>query len=348
MSPSLPGSFRVLVVDDEVALGRQVCAYLEEQGFTTIFADGLEPALAALERDLDLDLVVTDIYLDEREGRAGGHLVCEAATHRKPPLPVILLTGRPTMDAALEGLRAEATDFLTKPVSLPQLGHRARQAIEARKLKLQLLELEEVNRLLSRILPNAIEAKDPTTGGHSDRVVAYTDHLARRVGVPADQRRDLRLAALLHDVGKIGTPEAILCKEGPLTADERKVIEEHPEIGYRILEPLEHLPRVREWVYQHHERWDGRGYPRGLNGDEVALPGRILILAEVYDALATARSYKDPWPREKIAEFFEAQAGRHFDPDLGRIVSEGVARAGGEFFREPLAEGGTEAQGTLF
>lgn len=346
-----PANYRVLVVDDEVLLGKNLCAYLETQEFTTVYANQLDQALSLLEQDLDLDLVITDIYLGSDTEKAGGHIVCDAAAQRSPPLPVILLTGKPTMDAALEGLRGDAADFLTKPVNLALLYKRALQAIESRKLKLELMELTEVNRVLSGILPKAIEAKDPTTGGHSDRVVSYADNLGQRVGVSAEDRKDLRLAAQLHDVGKIGIPESILCKEGPLTTEEREVIEEHPEIGYRILEPLVHLPRVRQWVFEHHERWDGRGYPQGLQGDEVALPGRILILAEVFDALATARSYKKAWSRDKIADFFVEQAGHHFDPDLSRIVGEGVRAHGADFFRhEPQGEshGGTGRQGQLF
>ena len=294
-----------------------------------------------MDDDLDLDLLITDIYLGQETGKAGGHLLTEAAIQRSPSLPVILLTGKPSMGAALEGLRGHADDFMTKPVNFAELKRRAIGVVENKLLRRRLDELEEVNRMLSSILPAAIEAKDPTTGGHSDRVVVYTDSLARRVGVSAPQRRELRLAALLHDVGKIGIPEAILTKKGPLTSEERLVIQEHPGIGYRILAPLEQQPHVREWVYQHHERWDGAGYPEGLIGEEVALPGRILILAEVFDALATARSYKKAWRKEKIADFFEAEAGRHFDPELGRIVAEGVRHEGVAFFQDGL-EGGKQ------
>jgi cyclic di-GMP phosphodiesterase len=351
MHSDSPPRFRVLVVDDEVVLGKNLCAYLETQEFTTVYANQLDMALNFLEHDLDLDLVITDIYLGSDTEKAGGHIICDAAARRSPPLPAILLTGKPTMDAALEGLRADAADFLTKPVNLGLLHKRALQAIESRKLKLELMELTEVNRVLSGILPKAIEAKDPTTGGHSDRVVSYADNLARRVGVSAEDRKDLRLASQLHDVGKIGIPESILCKEGPLTRDERSIIEEHPEIGHRILEPLVHLPRVRQWVFEHHERWDGKGYPQGLTGDQVALPGRILILAEVFDALATARSYKKAWSRDKIADFFIEEAGHHFDPDLSHIVGEGVRAHGADFFRQeiPTTEaGGTATQAQLF
>jgi putative two-component system response regulator len=177
-----------------------------------------------------------------------------------------------------------------------------------------------------------IEAKDPTTSGHAERVVQYTDRLAERCGVSDEDRESLRMAALLHDVGKIGVPRSILCKEGPLTAAEREVIQRHPQVGYDILADLEDCEDVRLWVIQHHERWDGRGYPHGLRGEDVALPGRILILAEVYDALAEARSYKPAWPIHEIAAFFRDQAEKHFDKQLAHMVADGLEREGRRFF----------------
>jgi putative nucleotidyltransferase with HDIG domain len=177
-----------------------------------------------------------------------------------------------------------------------------------------------------------IEAKDPTTSGHSERVAHYVDRLARRCGVGAEERESLRLAGLLHDVGKIGVPGAILCKEGPLAPAERELIERHPAVGYEILAGLEGCEDARLWVYQHHERWDGAGYPNRLAGEDVALPGRILILAEVYDALAEARSYKPAWPIEKIVAVFRAEAGKHFDPDLSHLVADGLEAEGRRFF----------------
>ncbi|MAE76555.1 MAG: hypothetical protein CMJ85_06780 [Planctomycetes bacterium] len=337
-------TLRALLVEDEIELGRNLSRYLECHGFTIVSASTLDDGLSILEGDTPLDVVVTDIYLDERGEVPGGHRIAQAARRRVPPTPVILLTGRPSLDAALEGLREQVFDFLTKPVSMQVLAERARRAVEEQRLQQRLAELEEVTRLLSRILPNAIEAKDPSTRGHSDRVADYADTLGSRCGLDDEERRDLRLASMLHDVGKIGVPEAILTKPGALTRSERVEIEKHPEIGFRILEPMQHFPRVRDWVFQHHEHWDGHGYPCGLVGDEVALPGRILILAEVFDALATARSYKSAWPRAKIADFFEEDKGSHFDPDLSMIVATGVREFGAGFFRASS----DDSQQTLF
>jgi len=182
------------------------------------------------------------------------------------------------------------------------------------------------------VLPRTIEMKDPTTSGHAARVVGYTDSLAARCGVSDEDRVSLRLAALLHDIGKIGIPDHILTKPGPLTKEETDVVRLHPAMGYEVLAPLQDHDNVRTWVYQHHERWDGQGYPRGLHGEEVALPGRILVLAEVYDALAEQRSYKPAWPVPKIVALFRDQAGKHFDPQLAGMVADGLEKMGSRFF----------------
>ena len=336
--PQTTDTFRVLLVEDEVHLAAQVAGYLDAHGYVVRIESQLEDALRVLHEDAELDLVISDIYLDNNSqlgtggNRPGGLIVAEACESRMPQLPVVLLTGRPSLDAALEGLRHHVFDLLTKPVELPALEQRARHAITACRLRRRVAELEEVNALLSHILPNAIEAKDPLTRGHSDRVAGYADSLGRRCGLDLEERRDLRLAAMLHDVGKIGVPEEILTKEGPLTRSERDEIEKHPGIGFKILAPLHHFPRVRDWVYQHHEHWNGRGYPEGLEGEEVALPGRILILAEVFDALATKRSYKAAWSREKIADFFDGNGGSHFDPEIAGLVADGVRSEGAAWF----------------
>ena len=340
----------ILLVEDEAELGSSVANFLREQGFDVEHVTELATALARLDAGQPIDLVISDIYLDgprvQVDGRPGGLEVAAACDARTPRLPVILLTGRPSMGAALQGLREHVFDFLTKPFELAELAQLARRAIEYAQLRRRVAELEEVNQLLSRILPNAIEAKDPLTRGHSDRVARYSDTLGRRCGLDEDTLRDLALASHLHDVGKIGIPGSILTKEGPLTKDEREEIKKHPAIGKQILGPLQHMPRVVDWVYQHHERWDGRGYPDQLAGEDIALAGRILILAEVYDALATARSYKQAWPDDKIADFFveDARNGGHFDPELALMVADGVRNQGATWFRSVEDSGQT----TLF
>ena len=320
---------RVLVVDDEPGVLTSVAAILGSADYEVACLGRVAEARRFLERE-SVNLVVSDLYLADDEL---GYEVAEAARACKPPVPVILLTGKPSFGSAQEALRSQVCEIVVKPVDAFDLVRTCRRTIREAEADRRHRHLEGQNRVLASVLPRAIEAKDPTTSGHAERVVQYTDTLAQRCGVSAEDRAHLRLASLLHDVGKIGIPEQILTKDGPLTKDERSVIETHPEMGRQILEPLEDSDEIRTWVFQHHERWDGRGYPAGLVGDEVALPGRLLILAEVYDALAEVRSYKPAWENQRIVDFFRAEAGKHFDPDLGHLVADGLENQGQRFFR---------------
>jgi len=325
---------KILVVDDEAAVRAGVEGILVEAGYRVACRGSVQEAKEALDRE-SFDLVLTDLYLEDQ---TLGFEIAEVARRCQPPVPAILLTGRPSLDGAQEAIRSQVCELVVKPVDPVSLITSCRRAIHNARLEQHQRRLEAQNQVLARVLPRAIEAKDPTTCGHAERVVRYTDVLAQRCGVSKGDRQDLRMASLLHDVGKIGIPENILTKPDRLTTDEREVIKRHPELGFEILEPLVEGEQIRRWVVQHHERWDGCGYPAGLVGEEVDLPGRILILAEVYDALAEARSYKPAWPTDKIVGFFRAEAGKHFDPCLAALVADGLERLGNGFFR---AEPGT-------
>jgi putative two-component system response regulator len=318
----------VLLVDDEVDVLRGLCNMLEADGYRVTCATSLVEAVDTM-RDGRFDLVLTDLYLGDTDL---GVRIAEVARERRPHTPVIVLTGRPTFDAAQEALRRHVADMVVKPVEAGHLLATCRRVIHETELAARNYELESVTHVLTSVLPRTIEMKDPTTSGHAARVVGYTDALARRCRVSDEDRSSLRLAALLHDIGKIGIPDHILSKPGALTADEMDVVRRHPAMGYEVLADLDEHENVRSWVYQHHERWDGQGYPNGLQGEEVALPGRILVLAEVYDALVEQRSYKPAWPIERIVELFRNQAGRQFDPHLANMVADGLEQHGRRFF----------------
>lgn len=323
-----PRTHRVLIVDDDLDVLSATQAALSSICLETVVVTTLSQARLALTTER-FDLVVTDLYLADD---ALGTAIADLAQAQVCPVPVILLTGRPSLSSAQDAIRSRVAELLVKPIDAEKLVAAAARAIRDAENRRRTARLEAQNRVLASVLPRAIEAKDPTTSGHSDRVVRYADVLAQRCRVTEEDRESLRMASLLHDVGKIGIPNQILCKDGPLTSDERDEIKKHPKMGYDILAPLEDSDNVRRWVYEHHERWDGKGYPNGLSGDEVALPGRILILAEVYDALAEARSYKSAWDNSRIVELFRNEAGKHFDPDLARMVADGLERMGKRFF----------------
>jgi putative nucleotidyltransferase with HDIG domain len=324
----------VLAVDDDAEVLQLMRTLLHGAGYEVTCEPNLQRARQALVSG-SFHLVLTDLYLDDE---TLGFEIAEVARCLRPQVPVVLVTGRPSFATAQDAVRSQIADLVVKPIDSAQLLAVCRRTIEQWEIRRRNQELSAQNRVLAQVLPRAIETKDPTTKGHSERVVRYADTLARRCGVDAADRESLRLASLLHDVGKIGIPNSILRKEGPLTSAEREIINRHPQMGYEILAPLENSEKVRRWVYQHHERWDGKGYPEGLTGDEVELPGRILILAEVFDALSSPRSYKPAWETGKVTEFFRAQAGKHFDPELAHLVADGLDRQGARFF---AAEAGT-------
>ena len=329
-------STKVLLVDDDPSILQGLCHSLECAGLAVACAATLQQAVQLLGRE-QFQLVVTDLYLGDQDH---GHEIADLAREHRPQTPVIVMTGRPSFDHAQEALRNRVADIVVKPIAAERLVAICQRVIHDTELNRRNQELEASNQVLAAVLPRTIEMKDPTTSGHAARVVGYADRLAERCGVGGKDRASLRLAALLHDIGKIGIPDHILTKPGALTQDEMDVVKRHPQMGYEVLAPLKDHEDVRNWVYQHHERWDGRGYPQGLRGEEVALPGRILVLAEVYDALAEQRSYKPAWPVPKIVALFREQAGKQFDPILANLVADGLDRQGYRFF--------AETPGTLF
>ncbi|MFO0980429.1 MAG: HD domain-containing protein [Planctomycetota bacterium] len=297
----------VLVVDDDTRVCEVTRAALEVHGFRVCTKTRPHEALAILE-DTRFDAILLDLVMADMPGEE----VLERVLDQDPQAVVILMSGDPELGGAALHLRTGAFDYLAKPLNFPLMFRAIERAVGKAQLRGENSQLHQ----FIRGLANAIEAKDPFTRGHSDRVVSVTGRLAERLGLGEEDRRILRLASILHDIGKIGVPDSILLKRGPLTREEWVIVRQHPEIGSSILKPVPNLDEVRQCVLEHHEKWDGSGYPRGLKGGEVSLRGRILILAEVFDALAHERAYKPAWPRQQVAEFFRGECGRHFDPEI--------------------------------
>jgi putative nucleotidyltransferase with HDIG domain len=162
----------------------------------------------------------------------------------------------------------------------------------------------------------ALELRDKETEGHSERVTQLTVRLAEAMGIRGEALVNIRRGALLHDIGKMGVPDAILHKEGPLTPDERRTIQKHPQDAYNMLKQIQYLRVALEIPYCHHEKWDGTGYPRGLKGEEIPLPARMFSIVDVYDALSSDRPYRKAWPREEVIQYIKGQSGTHFDPNV--------------------------------
>jgi putative two-component system response regulator len=285
-------------------------ALLEEDGHEVLsVADGREAL--KLVRERHVDLVLLDVMMP---GETGFSICRELKADRVTRLiPVVLVTGLSSVSDRVLGIEAGADDFLNKPIRREELLARVRSLL---RLRDYINELEEAETVLFS-LALGIEAKDPYTEGHCQRLSNYSVALGKRVGLPEDQLTALRRGGTVHDIGKLGVPEHILQKPGPLTEDERRTMMEHPVIGEKICAPLRSFQLVLPIIRHHHERLDGSGYPDGLKNGQIPLTARILSTVDVYDALTTERPYKAAFPAEEAFEIIrqEVQKG-WWDPDL--------------------------------
>lgn len=324
---------RVMVVDDEPHIRMLLRRVLAAEKYEVVEAEDGRVALELYER-FGADLILSDLLMP----RMGGLELLDRAKKRDATLGFVLLTGAGTMQDAMEALRRQADDYLLKPFNLEEvtlavaraLTHRAllrenrayQTELETRVAE-QAEELERlfVEALLS--LANAIEARDGYTGGHVERVTAFAMATGREMGLSDDELRNLWVSGLLHDVGKIGVPDRILTKPGKLTEEEYRIMQRHPEIGAAIMRRSSFLRPALAGVLHHQERWDGAGYPAGLKGNEICIQGRILAVADTFDAIVSTRPYRPKRPPEEAVAELRRCAGTQFDPD----VVEGFARA---------------------
>jgi putative two-component system response regulator len=320
---------RVLVVDDQEPVARTVARWLGREGLECDLALSVRDALDLLDAR-SYGLVFADVHLP---GESGLDLAREVKA-RDDSAQVIIITGSTTLDTAIEALRLGADDYLVKPFEPQALLHAAGRAREHRRLLLENrdyrrtleLRVREQARGLERLylssvraLVQALEAKDVHTRGHSERVADYAESLLDQIEASLDPE-SLRVGAQLHDIGKIGIGSTILGKDGPLDGDEVRTIQRHPTIGVEILSPLLEDRVALDVVRHHHERWDGEGYPDGLSGADIPLAARIVAVADTFDAMTTARPYRDAkTPAQAVVEI-QAEAGRQFDPEIARVA----------------------------
>jgi putative two-component system response regulator len=228
-------------------------------------------------------------------------------------MPVVILTAVGDLEARVAGLAAGADDFFTKPVEFAELLTRVSALLRAKTVVDQLERAETVIATLGL----TIEKRDPYTAGHCERLAAYALSLGQALGLDSATLKALRLAAFLHDVGKIAVPDAILLKPGPLAPSERERMKTHPVVGEDLLRGMRTLDAVRPIIRHHHERWDGSGYPDGLKGETIPIPARVMAVIDVYDALHTERPYKPALAHVEVVDILrkETSAG-YWDPRI--------------------------------
>ncbi|MGB6718565.1 MAG: HD domain-containing phosphohydrolase [Candidatus Acidiferrales bacterium] len=318
-------SERILVVDDEPAIREGLQLLLERQGYDVCTA--LDGANALSEcAAFRPDLILLDVVMP---GRDGFDVCREIKSNAETRLiPVVLITGLSDKSDRIRGIEAGADDFLSKPIDVSELDARVHSLL---RLKAFTDELEHAETVLFT-LALSIESRDPCTHGHCTRLAEFSARLGERLGLPADDIVALRRAGVVHDIGKVIVPDAVLLKPGPLTPEERNVIKQHAAAGEHICAPLKSFRSVLPIIRHHHERWDGSGYPDGLAGDAIPLLARVLQIADVYDALTTHRPYRGALTQSESWEILQKEVNYGWwDGNIVRefrsmITTEGVVR----------------------
>ncbi|HJP92789.1 MAG TPA: HD domain-containing phosphohydrolase [Pyrinomonadaceae bacterium] len=323
---------RILIVDDEVEI-TEILADLLSDHYECLKAGSAEEALSRL-RESEFHLVISDITMPGMSG-------LEMIPHIKelsPDTVVVMISGMQTVESAIGALRLGAFDYLMKPFDLRQVEAVVKRALEHHELVVakqryenhleELVEqrtaeldralnsLEGAYRSTLKALTAALETRDSETHGHSERVVTYSLRLGREYGLSGEEMKSLEFGSLLHDIGKIGVPDSILRKPAKLTEEEWVRMREHPVHGQQILRGIEFLQGAARVVAQHHEQWDGSGYPLGLRAGEIDICARIFAVADAFDAITSDRVYRRGKPYEAAAKELDDWAGRQFDPKV--------------------------------
>jgi putative nucleotidyltransferase with HDIG domain len=323
---------RILIVDDEIEI-TEILADLLSEDYECLKAGSAEDALARLGEG-DFQLVISDITMP---GMSGLDMIPHVK-QLSPETVVVMISGMQTVESAIGALRLGAFDYLMKPFDLRQVEavviralehhdlvvakqryeNHLEELVEQRTAELDraLNSLEGAYRSTLKALTAALETRDSETHGHSERVVTYSLRLGREYGLNSEQMKSLEFGSLLHDIGKIGVPDSILRKPAKLTEEEWVRMREHPLHGQQILRGIEFLQGASRVVAQHHEKWDGTGYPLGLRGEEIDINARIFAVADAFDAITSDRVYRRGKPYEAAAQELDDWAGRQFDPKV--------------------------------
>lgn len=332
MSEVENGKAHLLIIDDEPEIRNVLHEFLSES-YSCVATSSAEEALALLSRER-FDLIISDITMEHMSGLELVPHILELS----PETVIIMISGMQTIESAIEALRVGAFDYIMKPFDLRHVKLAVERALKHHdllqakrryenylqeligqrtvELNQTLASLEDSYRTTLKALVAALETRDTDTHGHSERVVEFSLRLGRELGLDEDEMRSLEFGSLLHDIGKIGIPDAILRKPARLTEEEWEKMREHPALGQRILAGIKFLEGAARVVGQHHEKWDGTGYPLGLSREGIDFNARIFAVADAFDAIISNRVYRAGKSYELAAAELERCAGKHFDPQV--------------------------------
>lgn len=323
----------ILIVDDDEISSKAVMSMLQDE-YCTIGARSGREAFELLKEQAP-DLILLDVHMPEMDGHAVLRGIKDNPAYAD--IPVIFLTSDEDEHTEVQGFDEGAIDFLRKPFRKAVAQQRIRRILELSYLQKNLKReverqtdvaerrrqrVERMALQMVQTLANTIDAKDSYTNGHSTRVAKYSVMLAERMGYSGDKLEQLQYAALLHDIGKIGIPREIINKPSRLTDEEYEIIKTHPAIGGNILREISEIPDIAIGARWHHERYDGKGYPDKLKGDEIPEIARIIGVADAYDAMTSKRSYRDVLPQEVVLGEIEKGKESQFDPRIAELMME--------------------------
>lgn len=335
---------KILIVDDEEVVCHILNKRLTMEGYLCTTSNNGKEALSQFYKE-SFSLIISDIKMPEMNGIE----LIKRVKAIHPKMKMIMVTAYPDIDMAVEAMRLGAYDFLIKPVDLELVVLSVKRALESKRLEEEIeayhnrleelverrtLKLQQAYRILKKahldsvkVLVEAIDAKDPYTRGHSDRVKRMSLSIARGMGFSEEKLESLEYGALLHDIGKIGIKDEILQKQGPLSPEEYRIIREHPLIGEKIVEGVEFFKDKIPMIRHHHEHYDGNGYPDGLSGENIPLEARIISVPDAYDAMTSIRPHRKAKPLQEVLEEMEKFRGTQFDPKvLDYFLKEKVYR----------------------
>lgn len=322
----------ILVVDDDPANLKMASFILGKAQMRVSCLKSGTDALQFLQKNRP-DLILMDIHMPGMDGVETMLAIHE--NEAMADIPVIFLTADDDSNMEKKGLEVGAMDFIKKPFVPEVLLLRVRHIIDLSRLQEDLehevqkktqelaaqhQKLERISMQIVKALSGAVDAKDTYTNGHSLRVAEYSKEVARRAGLSQKMQDDIYMMGLLHDVGKIGVPDAIINKPSRLTDAEYDVVRNHPVMGARILKNIKDFPALITGARWHHERYDGNGYPDGIKGENIPLEARIIAIADAYDAMSSRRSYRNVLSQEVVRSEIEKGRGTQFDPELTEIV----------------------------
>lgn len=308
-------TIKILLIEDDSNDESLVSLELSRNGFKPVILRVETEGALRIALESTWDLVLCDYLLPSYNA----HKALELVREELHDIPFIVLSGYEDERTALDMLKAGAHDFVYKS-QMGRLSIAVRRELRAIGDRMSSrIAIEKSYLMTVEAWGKALERRDVFTKDHTVRVTDLTLRLAYELGVSSSQFNSIRYGALLHDVGKIGIPDAVLLKRDTLTAEEMSIMKLHPIIAFEMLSPIEFLKDAINIPYCHHEKWDGSGYPRGLLGEEIPIEARIFSVVDVYDAVTNERPYRKPWPEETALEHIKSEKGKSFDP---RIVDK--------------------------